>query len=397
MKDGLDQGPDHYINIILYCTKGDRFQPEDGQLIHEIMKQYPMENLPVIIVQLQAYFKDDAIEMENIIRGILQDYLEHKIVKKIDISSVVSRDKIVDNKIFKARGIREILIKSFDVMGRAITSATFKKLTENIEGMCKKFVDSKIIYLKEKTKDEMEVLDLAKDYYMENVDQFSKNAEKPKRNLSNLNFYYKMTEKNFFIDNFVKVMTSKFIDIYNNLNNTNISPKDKERALVLIFIQERLEKIRSILDNCSKDIFQKQIYDKVYQKYFTDLRKQQSKRSKEFNTNNTIIDETEIEKNFKEELFNYFRNEFYKYFFCIIIKMFIKNLRDILIDNYQKELKENEAMTKIINEKAENSLKYITKHLQKELSKDLDKYFPKEEMTDNNGSNDIKNNFKFDY
>ena len=27
---------------------------------------------------------------------------------------------------------------------------------------------------------------------------------------------------------------------------------------------------------------------------------------------------------------------------------------------YQKELKENEAITKIINEKAENSLKYIT-------------------------------------
>ena len=54
---GLDRGPDHYINIILYCTSGDRFQNEDGQLIYEIMKLYPLDNLPVVITQLQSYFK----------------------------------------------------------------------------------------------------------------------------------------------------------------------------------------------------------------------------------------------------------------------------------------------------------------------------------------------------
>ena len=57
--EGLKKGPDDYINIILYCTKGDRFQEEDGQLINEIMKLYPMDNLPVIITQLQAYFQED--------------------------------------------------------------------------------------------------------------------------------------------------------------------------------------------------------------------------------------------------------------------------------------------------------------------------------------------------
>jgi predicted GTPase len=162
VNEGLKNGPDYYINIILYCTKGDRFQEEDGQLINEIMKLYPMDNLPVIITQLQAYFQEDSIEMENTIRDILQNYLEYKIVKKIEITSIVSRDKKVGNITYKARGIPELLRSSFDIMGRSITSATFKKFSQDIEDLCKNFVDIKIDYLKSKSKDEMEVLDIRK-------------------------------------------------------------------------------------------------------------------------------------------------------------------------------------------------------------------------------------------
>ena len=60
VEDGLKKGPDHYINIILYCTSGNRFQEDDGKLIYKIMSLYPSDNLPVIITQLQAYFKEDA-------------------------------------------------------------------------------------------------------------------------------------------------------------------------------------------------------------------------------------------------------------------------------------------------------------------------------------------------
>ena len=73
------------------------------------------------------------------------------------------------------------------------------------------------------------------------------------------------------------------------------------------------------------------------------------------------------------------------------------NLESILIENYQKELKENEAMTKIINEKAENSLKFVTQQLKEKLLEDLEKYFPKKEDKNDNGINEIKNNFSFDY
>ena len=172
VEDGLKKGPDHYINIILYCTKGDRFQEEDGQLIHEIMKLYPMDNLPVIITQLQAYFYDDAIDMEKTIRKILQNYLEHKIVEKIQITSIVSRDKIVGSTIYKARGITDLLRSSFDVMGRSVTSATFKRFLDDIEYLCKNFVDNKINYLKQQTKDEMEVFAISKDYYTDDSDKY---------------------------------------------------------------------------------------------------------------------------------------------------------------------------------------------------------------------------------
>jgi len=108
---GLDRGPDHYINIILYCTSGDRFQNEDGQLIYEIMKLYPLDNLPVVITQLQSYFKKKAKKMEEIIRKILDNYLDHQIVEKIEIKSIVARDfKDEDSdNVYKAYGIPELL------------------------------------------------------------------------------------------------------------------------------------------------------------------------------------------------------------------------------------------------------------------------------------------------
>ena len=62
VNNGLQKGPDFYINIILYCTNlnRNRFQKEEGKLIKRIMELYPCDNLPVIITIfitiLQAYF-----------------------------------------------------------------------------------------------------------------------------------------------------------------------------------------------------------------------------------------------------------------------------------------------------------------------------------------------------
>ena len=53
-------------------------------------------------------------------------------------------------------------------------------------------------------------------------------------------------------------------------------------------------------------------------------------------------------------------------------------------------------MVKIINEKAENSLKFVTQKLKEKLLQDLDKYFPKKEEKKDNVY-DFKNNYRFGY
>ena len=374
VNEGLEKGPDYYINIILYCTSGNRFQEEDGKMIYEIMKLYPMDNLPVIITQLQSYFKEDAEKMELIIRKILAKYLENQIVEKIEIKSVVAKDKKVEEKIFRAKGIPELFRCSFDLMSRAITSATFKKFSQDIENICKKFVDVKIDFIHKIFKNEMEILEIAKDKFADNSEKYFKNEDKIYKKLSKDNIYNKIEDKNYFINNFTQIMSYKFIDIFNNLNNLNESCQSKNKPLVLIFIQDRLERLKKILNDCSENVFG-EIYKQLFQEFLSELHLKQSSRKKEFETNYDIIDSSEINENFKYQLFGYFKNEFFKYFFCIILKLFMNDLKNILIDNYEKELKENEEMKKIINLKAENSLKYVTRNLKEKLLNELDKYF----------------------
>ena len=450
VEDGLKQGPDHYINIILYCTTGDRFQDEDGQLIYEIMKLYPSDNLPVIITQLKSYFKNKSKEMEKIIREILENYLEHQIVKKIEIRSIVSRDFIDENIYCKAEGIPELLRLSFDVMGRAISSATCKKLSQDIEELCKRFVDEKIDFIQKIFKYEMEIFDVSKSLSSEESEEeeiyFStKKKEKKKIELSELNMYRKIQKEDYFINNFIKIMKNKFLLIFNDLNNENIQIDDdidilkedlkkeedkkeedkkeedkkeeenkeeenkeeenkedlkkeennqkekngeeekennEEKPLILFFIEDRLKNMNKRIDEASNKSFEK-VFKLKYQEYLAELQREQSIKNKEFNDNSQIIDVIEVEKNFREKLSIFYKNEFFKIFFCIILKLFMTNLKSILVSNYKKELKENEIIQKIINQKAEDSLKNITQRLKEKLINELDNYIREKQENEN--------------
>ena len=313
VNEGLEKGPDYYINIILYCTSGNRFQEEDGKIIYEIMKLYPMDNLPVIITQLQLYFKEDAKKMELIIRKILAKYLENQIVEKIEIKSVVAKDKKVEEKIFRAKGIPELFRCSFDLMSRAITSATFKKFSQDIENICKKFVDAKIDFIQKIFKNEMEILEIAKDQFTDSSEKYFKDEDKIYKKLSKDNIYIKIVDKNYFINNFTQIMSYKFIDIFNNLNNLNESCQSKNKPLVLIFIQDRLERLKKILNDCSENVFG-EIYKQLFQEFLSELHLKQSSRKKEFETNYDIIDSSEINENFKYQLFGYFKMSFLNIF-----------------------------------------------------------------------------------
>ena len=455
VEEGLKKGPDHYINIILYCTTGERFQDEDGQLIYEIMKLYPSDNLPVIITQLQAYFVDRVKEMEKTIRSILSNYLDSKIADKIEIRDVIARDQKGGKEVFKARGIPELLKLAVELMGRAITSATCKKFSEEIENLCKNFVDKKINFIKEQFKYEMEILEQSKSMFVEDMDDYFDNQDEKKiKELSELNMYKKIDKKTYFQDNFIKIMVKKFIEIYNYLNDNNIQlnkneenvennennnqqnhenvqnqenqegknnsqinqenneekqenkenqniDKNEDKPLVLFFIEDRLPKLKKIINDSAKKIFEK-VFKIKFQDYLSDLQKKQSLINKEFDVNYQIIDVAETEQTFRDELLKFFNNEFFKNFFCIILKLFMTNLKNTLIDNYKKELKENEKMKEVINKKAEDSLRFITQKLQESLLKELNENYPdndkKVEERANKEFNEINcDDMNFDY
>ena len=410
VENGLKQGPDHYINIILYCTRDERFQEEDAQLIYEIMKLYPYDNLPVIITQLQAYLIERAKKMQKKIRELLSKYLDKSISDKIEIRDIVAREEKGEIEVFKARGIPELLKLSVELMGRSITSATCKKFSQEIEKLCKNYVEKQINFIEKQFKYEMEILDVSRSIYVEDMEDLIEDSEKKQiKTLSEMNIYSKIEDKKYFEDNFIKIMETKFINIYHHLNDVDVLNEEKEnenqiieedkddediknnkkeeKLLVQIFIEDRLQKLKDIINDTSQKAFGK-IFNKHYQDYLNDLQKVQYSLSKDYGVNYQAIDPSEIEKTFKEELFINFNNIFFKNMFCIILKLFMNNLKKILIDYYTKELKENEKMQKIINKKAEDSLKNISQKLQESLLKELNENF-KEKKKKNNEFDDI--------
>jgi len=132
--------------------------------------------------------------------------------------------------------------------GRAITSATFKKFSDDIENLCIEFVDSKITFIEKKLIYEMEILDVAKKMSINSSENIFDKVEKQPINLSKENIYNNIKENNFFINNFQKILISKFIDIFNNLNNKNISENNKDEW-VLIFFQNRIQRMQEIINS----------------------------------------------------------------------------------------------------------------------------------------------------
>ena len=377
VNNGLQKGPDFYINIILYCTNmnRNRFQKEEGKLIKRIMELYPCDNLPVIISILQAYFPEDAKNMEISIRQVLSKYLEKHIVEKIEIKSVVARKKESQGSVIKAFGIPELLKCSFDKMGQAIASATSKKFSEEIEGMCQKFVEDKLKFINKICHDEFELLDYLKSLvnFDEDDEDYIQQKNKGKGNLKFLSIsnIYRNSSNFDFVQNFLEILNNKFKQIYINLNG-NLN-NNFEKPYIFTYIEGTLKNIQNNLQKFSLKLFEDN-FKTNFRDYSFDLQAKLSELNERYNTNNQIKYSLEKE-NFKKELFGYYQNQFYKIYLCIIIKLFKENMQKILEESFKRIIKENE---KSINLKAEAALKNVTERLKEKLLKELELYYPKE-------------------
>ena len=58
IEDSLSQeNPDKQINVILYCLTGRRLEECEIETLSELKKSFEDENLPIIIVYIQAFRK----------------------------------------------------------------------------------------------------------------------------------------------------------------------------------------------------------------------------------------------------------------------------------------------------------------------------------------------------
>ena len=445
IEESSKMGPDHYINIILYCTSGtdDRFQKEDEELIIDIMNLYPFDNLPVIITQLKSYLPNKAKMMEKTIRKVLKKYNKEK-AEKVEIKSIVSRDLIDKYMNVKAYGIPELLRLSFDLMGRSISSATCKEISKEIENICGNFIEKKLLYAKNIFKYEMEILEVSKNLFVDNLEEENNlfGNENQQNELSENNVYKNLDNPTYFIDIFCENIKQKLLDVFNNLENDNLQLNDiqnenneniekennveenieqerneeeeneneeneeeeknennqieneaREKSPVELFIEENLNKLRNSINAFSNKTFEK-VFKNRYDEYLKELLKEQEAKNREFHCSGSIINTQEIENNFKEKSLLIYKNEFFKIFFCIILKLFLSNLKYNFDSIVEKELTKNQDAQKIINQKAENSLKIITENLKEKLILELDNVMKEKEELKNeiNKENDINKN-----
>ena len=157
----------------------------------------------------------------------------------------------------------------------------------------------------------------------------------------------------------------------------------EDKSAIVTFIEESLEQLKKNLDSTSNKVFEK-IFKEEYNKYLEELLKEQKIKNEDFKDNRQLMDISEVEKNYRDILFIYFKNEYFKIFFCIILKLFMNNLKEIFDMIVKKELTDNKDVLKIINEKAENSLKDITENLKNKLIAELDGLMKKNKDVDNN-------------
>ena len=467
ISESSDMGPDHYINVILYCTSGtdDRFQKEDEELIISIMNLYPFDDLPVVITQLQSYLPNKAKRMEKTIRNVLKKYDKEK-AEKIEIRSIVSRDNIDENMHAKAHGIPELLRLSFDLMGRSISSATCKNIFTEIQNICKNFVNKKMLYANNIFKYEMEIIEVSKNLFIDNLEEennFLDNDEQ-KNELSEDNIYKNLDNPTYFIDIFCGSIKEKLLDIFRNLendnlqlngikdeNNENIEQENnmeenhqqvennneqnniqnenieqnnenmeqqkneeeksdneeneeeennennqienevKEKSPIELLVEKNLKKLTNSINDFSNKTFEK-IFKNRYDEYLKELLKEQEAKNREFHSSGSIINLSEVENNFKEKLLLIYKNEFFKIFFCIILKLFLNNLKNNFDSIIEKELIKNNDAQEIIHQKAENSLKIITENLKEKLILELDNVMKEKEELNNEINNENRVN-----
>ena len=93
-------------------------------------------------------------------------------------------------------------------MGRSISSATCKKISDDIIKLCKDDMGKKILFVQNLFKYEMEILEVAKNLIENNLEEEYDNNldDEEKKELSENNIYRNIENPNYFFENFFKII-----------------------------------------------------------------------------------------------------------------------------------------------------------------------------------------------
>ncbi len=128
----LTNNPDNFIHCIWYCVTGDRFEIEERNCLIELMNIYDDETMPIILVYTKA-FDDEADEAIEEIKNILYEKIKNR---NIEILKVVSKEKEFkfqgEKIIIEKSGIKDLMIKTFDKVKKAVKSASFYSIKNQV-------------------------------------------------------------------------------------------------------------------------------------------------------------------------------------------------------------------------------------------------------------------------
>ncbi len=128
----LTNNPDNFIHCIWYCVTGDRFEIEERNCLIELMNIYDDETMPIILVYTKA-FDDEADEAIEEIKNILCEKIKDR---NIEILKVVSKEKEFkfqgEKIIIEKSGIKDLMIKTFDKVKKAVKSASFYSIKNQV-------------------------------------------------------------------------------------------------------------------------------------------------------------------------------------------------------------------------------------------------------------------------
>ena len=141
-KQLLTKDPDKYIHCIWYCITGARFEDVEKESLQKLADIYNNSELPIIVVYTKAIMKSLYEPIERKIRDLKKDLEFVPVISKeieIEESDEDEDEDEEDNnnkkkkkKLLKKKGIRKLMDLSVEKAGKAVASACFTAIKNNI-------------------------------------------------------------------------------------------------------------------------------------------------------------------------------------------------------------------------------------------------------------------------